>query len=866
MRLRFGGLWRALLDWLFRPVHFPDDAEESLRKLSERGTVVYVGRGAGLLPYLYFNWAFLRLGLPLARYVNGVGAFAAGLFGRGLKPDRPAARAPSGTAADEARLEATVARDHPALVFLWHRGPALSGRKDTFGSDHAAALVRLQREQERPIFLVPTLLLFGQRPKSRGARPGVFDIVFGNREAPGRVRALLAFLRYRRTAWVKLGDPVDLKALVGDHGDQPDARLGRMVRGSLAQYLAREERVVIGPPLKDPKRLQMELLRDHRLDDRLVEIARAQDRRVADVRREARRDLREIGARYAPSLIAILDRVLGWVFHRIYDGIDVDEAGLARVAEAAKAGPLVLCPSHRSHVDYLVLSWVFYRHGLMPPHIAAGKNLSFWPLGPLLRRAGAFFLRRSFKDDPVYSAVFRAYVKKLLREGYSQEFFIEGTRSRTGKMLPPRLGMVSYEVEAFLECNRRDAAFVPIAISYTRVIEAKSYRAEGLGAEKRPENVRGLLAARKILRARYGRIFIRFGEPIALAAFLQARGLDPEAAGVAGEPPPDPATVRGAVRDLAFHVAYGIDRSATVLPTTLAAAGLLTQRRRGLELEEVLDAAGFFGCLLRQGGQAPLSPELTFDDAGRLDTTPVAQAVDTLVQEGVLVRHQVSGRTILETVPEGRMTLDYYKNSLVAFLGESGLIATALLARRGPDGAPVATPEAEVRAGVGTLSRLLSREFVFRPGLGLDAAYAGALGELTDAGWVHTRGKRPPKLEVTAEGEVPLARLRLLVLNLVEGYWLTLRAAAEMLAGGAVPEKELVARILEEGRVLVLTGRVAAPEALAKPLVQAALGTAVDRGLLAREGRRGERLAAADLEAVTEMVHALEPFVGQVLT
>jgi hypothetical protein len=167
---------------------------------------------------------------------------------------------------------------------------------------------------------------------------------------------------------------------------------------------------------------------------------------------------------------------------------------------------------------------------------------------------------------------------------------------------------------------------------------------------------------------------------------------------------------------------------------------------------------------------------------------------------------------------------------------------------------------------VGTLSRLLSREFVFRPGRGLDAAYREAVDALVANGWVTARGKRPPKLEVTPDGELPVARLRLLVLNLVEGYWLTLRAAGEMLASGPVAEKEVVARILEEGRVLVLTGRVAAPEALAKPLVQAALGTAVDRGLLAREGRRGERLAATDLAAMREMVAALEPFVGQVAT
>ena len=229
---------------------------------------------------------------------------------------------------------------------------------------------------------------------------------------------------------------------------------------SLHQHLAREFRTAVGPPLKAPSRVREKVLRDR---------GAARDARGGGARERARARRASVGARRrrtcARSRAATtrassssLRPLLAWIFRRLYTSVEVDEEGLARVKRAAAEAPIVLCPSHKSHVDYLVLSWLLYEHGMTPPHVAAGINLAFWPFGAIARRGGAFFIRRKVKGDRIYTAVLRAYVKHLLRDRFPQEFYVEGGRSRTGKLLFPKTGLVSMEVDAWLDGAADDVA------------------------------------------------------------------------------------------------------------------------------------------------------------------------------------------------------------------------------------------------------------------------------------------------------------------------------------------------------------------------------------------------------------------------
>ena len=447
---RYGPFARWLFRRLFDAVPFPADAVAPLRKLAQEATLVYVLRSSSLLHLIYFNWTFWKLRLPLARAATGLGYRIFGPFARWYLGG-PQIRAPKG--GEVGHVVESLRRGEAAMVFL--RAPRTLPSAVTTLPDPFPALVELQRTQARPIVLVPLTFLWRKRPKKLGG--SWRDALFGDPDEPGAIRTFLGYLFNRKSSYLKVGEPVSLADVNAMNAGAEPARVARRVRGWLHQHLARETRVVTGPPLKSADRVVDETLRDLQLRRTLAEIARERGRPGAVVEKEARKDLREIAARYNPFVVDVLKRLLNFVFHRIYDGVDVDEAGMKRLVEASKKGPLILCPCHKSHIDYMILSMICDDYGLQPPHVAAGDNLNFWPVGRLLRAGGAFFIRRSFKGDRIYSATMGAYVKRLLQDGFSQEFFIEGGRSRTGKLLAPKFGMLTLEVDAWLTGVKADA-------------------------------------------------------------------------------------------------------------------------------------------------------------------------------------------------------------------------------------------------------------------------------------------------------------------------------------------------------------------------------------------------------------------------
>ena len=218
----------------------------------------------------------------------------------------------------------------------------------------------------------------------------------------------------------------------------------------------------------------------------IAEQSKKKNQSAKKVQRKVNRYFDEIASRFDIDVVFLMDSFLRLVWSWIYRKLVYEKSDIQMLNKAAQKGSLVLVPSHRSHVDYLVFSQVLFWEGMLP-HIAAGINLSFFPLGNMLRRAGAFFIRRSFAGNVLYSTVFKAYVKRLLKEGFTQEFFIEGGRSRTGKTLPPKMGMLGMIVDAYMDSREKDLLFVPASISYDKIVESKSYIKELGGAQKESE-------------------------------------------------------------------------------------------------------------------------------------------------------------------------------------------------------------------------------------------------------------------------------------------------------------------------------------------------------------------------------------------
>jgi glycerol-3-phosphate O-acyltransferase len=828
---------RTLLGRWFEPVRVTRDAPRDLAELASRGSLVFVMRSPGLLNFLYLRWFVRRCGLPPLRAAQGFRGF----FGWVAKVRRT-----------RRAFEEAVARGDASVVFLERPRDA----------DPFAWLVRRQRELLRPVFLVPVLLVWSRRAQK--LKPSLWDVLYGSPEAPSAFANAVAFLRSYRRAFFDVGRPLDLGAALAERPGDPDAVLGRKVRGVLHQHLARVFRTAVGPPLKAPARVHERVLRDRTLRAAVETVARDAGRALASVQAEAAKDLREIASRFDPRFVQFARPILSWVFGRLYTSVEVDEDGLARVKRAASSAPVVLCPSHKSHVDYLVLSWVLYEHGMTAPHIAAGINLAFWPFGAIARRGGAFFIRRKVKGDRVYTAVLRAYVKHLLRDRFPQEFYVEGGRSRTGKLLFPKTGLVSMEVDAWLDGAADDVVFVPIAVDYEKLIEASSYVKELAGGEKEKESLRGLLGAAKVLWRRYARLYVQFEEPISLRALAEERlgaaagglGLDEawggeteRAAALAPGGGGAPAEAkRQLVQALANRIAYGISRAVTITPVGLTAAALLSHVGRGLAATDVVRRVELLRYIAAEGG-ARFARDLAGAPSDPREGGPIADAVRRLQADGLLRVELAAGETIYMVVDEKRPLLDYHRNAVI-----HRYVAPSLLAAAARHGGTVD----EVRERALRLSRLFKLEFMYRVGARFEEIFDWNLAFLLRVGALAREGDRllpgPEPWTVSFLAEFVRAYL--------EAYRLTAETALALLAApdATSDRRAFVKDALERGRAAFLSGRIVLRESLSKAHVENALEWLVSQGIVAESsGKLSLRDGGA---ALREIVDGIAPLLA----
>jgi glycerol-3-phosphate O-acyltransferase len=804
---------------LFAQAEIPAGVDEQLGDLARRGSIVFVMRSAGWLNLSFIRWLARRLGFPPVAAALGMGGLR-GLF--------LARRGRLGA------LREAVAARAPALVFL--RRPSVFRAKGVSApageGDPFPELVEMQRALPHPIFLVPILYVWSRRPHR--IKPSLLDIVFGSPEAPGLIATSLAFLRNYGRAFVRMGRAVDLRDMLA--AEATSALVPRKVRGVLYYHLSREARAVLGPPFKEAARVREEVLRDRTLQDVVAAQAAREGRPPAEVGRRAEKIVKEIAAHMSPLFFEIIRPVVVWICERLYQGIEVDEAGIAEVRQAANAGGLVLCPGHKSHMDYVMLTYLFYERGLLPPHVAAGINLAFWPFGAIARWSGGFFIRRSFKGDQLYAAVLRAYVKRLMRDGFPQEFFIEGGRSRTGKLAFPKTGLLSMEVDAWRESTLDDDLFfVPIAIDYEKLPEGKSYATELGGGEKRKETFRGLLRARKVLRSRHGRIYIQFGAPVSLKAFAEARG---QGAGV----PEEEGARRAFVQSLANRIAYGINRASTITPVGLCAAALLAGRAETTAAELERRIALLRAIAARDGGR--FSRTLAGASSGPVDAGPVGEALALLARDGLVVvtgdgpagegraPRGAAAAGLAYAVPAARRAeLDFYRNNVIHHFVAYAIVAAAA-ARAG--GAPGG--RAAIERDARWLSRLFKLEFMYRVGAPFETIFAETLAAMEPLRLVGGAGTDAG----AADGAAFLARM-------LRPYLDAYRAAAETLVtwpGG--DRRAFVKSALERARQESASGR-ALPEAVNKATLDNATAWLQGEGAFEAlaAGAGGERLRVA---------------------
>ena len=455
-----------------------------------------------------------------------------------------------------------------AFFFLSHRqrGSLVANPRASHSELMKALLRAAVSDTHFDVQLVPVTILWGREP---GKQDSVIKAFFAETwQQVSTLRHFFAILVHGRHTVVRFNAPLSLRALVDDSRDESRAlrKLGRILR----VHFLRQREMAIGPDLSHRRTQLRAILGSPAVRAAIDEEAARAGVTPAEAYRKARDYAFEVASDYTYSVVRAFALFLNWVWNKVYRGVEVHN--FDRVTAVAPGQGIVYVPCHRSHIDYLLLSYIIFTRGLMVPHIAAGANLNLPLVGSILRRSGAFFLRRTIKGDPLYAAVFQEYLHLMIERGFPIEYFIEGGRSRSGRTLAPRAGILGMTVHSFVRSQVRPLLFVPVYIGYEKLMEGESHIAELNGKPKKKESLASLLAAARKLRHNYGRVHVNFGRPLALAEFL-----DQQHPGWQGEAcDPQSPWLRAAVAATADTLARDINRHATVNPVNLVALTLLS--------------------------------------------------------------------------------------------------------------------------------------------------------------------------------------------------------------------------------------------------------------------------------------------------
>ncbi|MCX5856941.1 MAG: 1-acyl-sn-glycerol-3-phosphate acyltransferase [Deltaproteobacteria bacterium] len=834
-----------LVEKVLSKVQLADQYVEQLKNLANTGVVVYALKQKSQLNSLIIRELSARKGIPRPVYSHNVNMIFWQPFSNALKVIKSflshlvfkrTILSPN----KNNYLKNIVHGRQSAIIHL--------GGSEFIEDEYAdAAIMQLldaQKDLDLPIYIVPQLITYGRRREKEDEN--LVNILFGQSDHTSALQRIITFLRYANKAIVISAEAINLSEFMTENKNLYPGEMMQRLRGELLDRIDDEKATIVGPALKSRDELIGMVLNDRDLIRYMESMAAGGKTSYPRILKETRKYLHEIASNYNEMFIEIWDKVLTWLWNNIYDGVVVDQEGMVKIRNISKKMPFVIIPCHRSHIDYLLLAYVFYKHNMQLPFIAAGTNMSFFPMGYIFRRSGAFFMRRSFKGNPLYGEVFAKYLKVLLREGLPLEFFIEGGRSRTGKMIMPKYGLLSMIIQAYQEGACDDLALIPVYIGYDRVIEEKSYLKELGGAPKEKEKTTDLIKSSKVLRKRYGRVYVNIGEPLQMKSYLTSQEKKYEDMTLADR--------QSLYRKIGDEIVLEISKVSVVTPYALISAGLLSHDRRGMSNNDLMNVLNSFYDYL-----AYRQIRLAVTLANRRKA--IRDALSLFDQSGLISRMgtEDEGEDEFEEIvysleDDKRMNLEYYKNNILHYFLPVSFVATSILSNNNDMIALT-----QIMEDYRFFKKLFFHEFIFDD-------KKDDLDEVNNIlTYLHNRGmivgeerNEQAWIEVKGKGRTHLTPFAGLISNYIESCWVVIRGCS-YLCKEPLPEKDLIKKIQGLGAKMYRKGEIRRAEALSQSNFENALHFLQDSGiLLVTEIREKSEKKPVNRYALTEVKSPME--------
>ena len=654
--------------------------------------------------------------------------------------------------------------------------------------------------------LVPLRIVWLKGLDVKSTTPRFRDLLFGNPRHPGPMKARRILKTHPRRAKCISGAP----ATLGELRLRLERRLGAQPdRNQLADFLASQasialdiaERRLRGTRYKVPRHVAENLRSSRAFITAVADLAKQTGRPVSDLQSEADEIFNELISVPKPFWLDVSYLLNRFISTQGYDNeIAVDQASLQRVRQFSKQHPTAFLCTHKTHVDFPALNKVLFDHDFPALHTMGGVNMAFTGIGFLARRAGVIFIRRSFQDNVLYKLILQQYIAYLMDKHFPLSWAFEGTRSRVGKLMPPKYGILKYVIEAAHANDQRKLHIIPVAMNYDLISDVRDYAREQSGIKKRPESLGWFIGYLKSLRRPMGKIYMNFGEPIVLE-----------------EVPSDEDQL--ALSKLAFQVGVEANRVTPVTLASLATMVLLGSAPRALTRDELTRQIGRL-VLWVQARNIKITRHFKVENEAEL--TALAQV---LIDNRLVTRYDDGPEDVFAIAPKQQAVASYYRNSTIHHFVTKAIAELAFAGISADDVEPLQTFWQEVDR----LRDLFKFEFFYAP---KEEFHSEVRREIR-----HYEADWESKLESDADFARRLLRkFRPLVAHatltqFVEAYYVVADVAAVTPHDVALDASDCLRRCFSYGRQAYLQRRIGSEASIGKLLFQNGYKWIENRGL-----------------------------------